>query len=218
MKDLHMNIKKFTFNGFQENTYVLSDKTGNCVIVDPGCYDRYEEDELLKYIQENNLNVLALLNTHAHIDHVLGNQFVLSQFSVPYYLHINDIPILNSVTGYAHLYGFEGYKASPSPTVILQGGETLTFGDMEFKVLHTPGHAPGHVVFYNEKEKVVVNGDVLFKGSFGRTDLPGGSMEILKRTIFDIMFHLPDDTLVLSGHGDNTTIGHEKLTNYIHEF
>ena len=213
-----MNIKKFTFNGFQENTYVLSDKSGNCVIVDPGCYDRYEEDELLKYIQENNLNGLALLNTHAHIDHVLGNQFVLSHFAVPYYLHMNDIPILNSVPNYAHLYGFEGYKPSPTPTVILQGGETLEFGDLVFQVMHTPGHAPGHVVFYNENEKVVVNGDVLFKGSFGRTDLPGGSMEILKQTIFEIMFALPDDTLVLSGHGDDTTIGQEKRTNYIHEF
>jgi hydroxyacylglutathione hydrolase len=213
-----MLIKKFTFNGFQENTYVLSDTKGNCVIVDPGCYDRYEENELIKYIAENKLKVNAVLNTHAHIDHVLGNQFVLSRFPVPFYLHMDDISTLQTIPNYANLYGFDGYKASPAPTVVLKGGENLKFGEIEFKVLHTPGHAPGHVVFYNEKEKVVVNGDVLFKGSFGRVDLPGGSMKVLKKTIFDIMFALPDDTIVLCGHGYDTTIGHEKKTNYINDF
>lgn len=213
-----MQIKKFTFNGFQENTYILSDRASNCVIVDPGCYDRYEEDELVNYITSEKLTVLAVLNTHAHIDHVLGNQFVLSRYPVPHYLHMNDLPTLQSVPTYAHLYGFEGYKISPTPTVILKGGESLTFGEMEFKVLFTPGHAPGHVVFYSEKDKVAVNGDVLFKGSFGRVDLPGGSMDVLKETIFNVMFKLPDDTRVLSGHGDETTIGEEKLTNYIHQF
>ena len=213
-----MLIKKFTFNGFQENTYVLSDSRGICVIVDPGCYDRHEEDELIKYISENNLQVVALLNTHAHIDHVLGNQFVLSRFPVPYYLHVDDVSVLQTVPNYAHMYGFEGYKPSPAPTVILTGGETLIFGEMEFKVLHTPGHCPGHVVYHNEKENVVVNGDVLFKGSFGRVDLPGGSMEVLKKTIFETMFKLPIDTKVLCGHGDDTTIGHEIKTNYINDF
>jgi hydroxyacylglutathione hydrolase len=213
-----MQIKKFTFNGFQENTYVLNDSKGNCVIVDPGCYDRFEENELLEYIQSNNFNVLALLNTHAHIDHVLGNQFITSQFSVPYYLHSDDLSVLQSVTNYAHLYGFDGYKVSPTPTNFLKGGEILTFGEMVFKVIHAPGHAPGHVVFYSEKDKVVINGDVLFRGSFGRVDLPGGSMEILKKTIFEIMFQLPEETVVYCGHGDETTISEEIRTNYIHQF
>lgn len=213
-----MHIQKFTFNGFQENTYILSDDSGNCVIIDPGCYDRIEEKELLAHISERNLKVLALLNTHAHIDHVLGNQFVVNQFQVPYYLHQNDLPTLQSVSTYAHLYGFEGYKVSPEPTHFLKDGEILTFGEMELKVLFTPGHAPGHVVFYSEKDKVVINGDVLFRGSFGRVDLPGGSMEILKKTIFEIMFQLPEDTVVYCGHGDETTIGQEIRTNYIHQF
>jgi hydroxyacylglutathione hydrolase len=217
-KSTNMQIRKFTFNPFQENTYVLSDDKKNAVIVDPGCYEREEELELQSYIEDNNLNVIALLNTHAHVDHVLGNQFVLKNYKVPYYLHQADVPILAAVDNYAAVYGMKNYKVSPEPTMLLKGGETLTFGDMEMKVLHTPGHCPGHVVFYLEKEKLVVNGDVLFKGSFGRTDLPGGSMEILKKTIFDTMFKLPDDTKVLSGHGDDTTIGVEKRTNYIHNF
>lgn len=213
-----MQIQKFTFNPFQENTYVLSDSTGQAIIVDPGCYEREEELELQSYIEENNLKVVALVNTHAHVDHVLGNQFVLEQYHVPYYLHAEDIPILQSVQNYAHLYGMGNYKVSPEPSHILKGGEVLKFGEMEFQVFHTPGHAPGHVVFYSEQEKLVVNGDVLFKGSFGRTDLPGGSMEVLKKTIFEIMFELPEETVVLSGHGDDTTIGVEKKTNYIHNF
>lgn len=213
-----MQIKKFTFNPFQENTYVLSDDNKNAVIVDPGCYEREEEKELKSYIDDNGLTVLALLNTHAHVDHVLGNQFVLDNYNVPFYLHELDIPTLQSVENYAHVYGMANYKVSPEPTRILKGGETLTFGNMEMKVFHTPGHCVGHVVFYLEKEKLVVNGDVLFKGSFGRTDLPGGSMEVLKKTIFDTMFNLPEDTKVLSGHGDDTTIGEEKRTNYIHNF
>lgn len=213
-----MRIEKFTFNPFHENTYVLSDNSGHAIIVDPGCYERQEELELQSYIQVNELKVVALLNTHAHVDHVLGNQFVVNQYQVPFYLHADDIPILHSVENYARLYGMENYKVSPEPTHLLKDGEVLKFGEMEFRVFHTPGHAPGHVVFYSEQENVVVNGDVLFKGSFGRTDLPGGSMEVLKKTIFEILFQLPDNTLVLSGHGDDTTIGIEKKTNYIHNF
>lgn len=213
-----MKIQKFTFNPFQENTYVISDNNRNAVIVDPGCYEREEELELQSYIEDNDLKVIALLNTHAHIDHVLGNQFVIKQYKVPYYLHEADVPILMSIENYAHVYGMSNYKVSPTPTNLLKGGENLIFGEMEMKVFHTPGHCPGHVVFYLEKEKLVVNGDVLFKGSFGRTDLPGGSMEVLKKTIFDIMFELPDNTIVLSGHGDDTSIGVEKRTNYIHNF
>jgi hydroxyacylglutathione hydrolase len=213
-----MQIKKFTFNPFQENTFVLSDDKKNAVIIDPGCYEREEEIELQSYIEDNDLKVIALLNTHAHVDHVLGNQFVLKNYKIPFYLHQADVPILLSVESYAHLYGMGNYKASPEPTNILKGGEMLTFGEMEMKVFHTPGHCPGHVVFYLEKEKVVVNGDVLFKGSFGRTDLPGGSMEVLKKSILDIMFKLPEETTVLSGHGEETTIGDEKKTNYIHNY
>lgn len=213
-----MFIKKFTFNAFQENTYIVYSESGSCVIIDPGCYSSQEESELINFIQENELKPFALLNTHAHIDHVLGNSFVLSQFSIPFYLHDDDIKTLNSVESYAHLYGFEGYKISAQPTHSLLGVENLNFDDIELKVFHTPGHCPGHVVFYSEKDQFVINGDVLFNGSFGRVDLPGGDIEILKKSIFNTMFQLPEATKVYCGHGSETTIGQEKRTNYIHNF
>jgi glyoxylase-like metal-dependent hydrolase (beta-lactamase superfamily II) len=213
-----ISVQKFSFNGFQENTYIVFDQQKNCVVIDPGCYERHEEQELLSFIQDNDLKPLALLNTHAHIDHVLGNQFVLETFSIPFYLHENDLNTLNSVENYAHLYGFGAYKKSPNPTHFPSDGDELVFGSIKFKVNYTPGHAPGHVVFYNEENNFVINGDVLFNGSFGRVDLPGGDLETLKNSIFNVMFKLPDETLVYCGHGSETTIGKEKRSNYILQF
>jgi glyoxylase-like metal-dependent hydrolase (beta-lactamase superfamily II) len=210
---LHIDI--FTFNPFQENTYIISDDQKNCVIIDPGCYEEHEEEALLTFINKRQLKPLALLNTHAHIDHVLGNSFVLDKFKIDHYLHSEDLITLNSVPKYAHLYGFAGYKPSPQPNKILKGGEKLVFGEIELDVFFTPGHAPGHVVFYNAENNFVINGDVLFRGSYGRVDLPGGSMEVLKKTITEIMFHLPEETVVHCGHGPSTAIGIEKRTNYI---
>jgi hydroxyacylglutathione hydrolase len=213
-----MLVKKFTFNGFQENTYIVYTATGNCVIIDPGCFTKEEEEELLNFIIENELNPLALLNTHAHIDHVLGNSFVLSQFKIPFYLHSDDLLTLKSVESYAHVYGFNNYKPSPEPTNFLANNEKLKFEDIEFDVFHTPGHAPGHVVFHSVENGFVINGDVLFKGSFGRVDLPGGDIEILKNSIHELMFKLPSTTVVFCGHGPETTIEDEKQTNYILQF
>ncbi|MBP6091328.1 MAG: MBL fold metallo-hydrolase [Crocinitomicaceae bacterium] len=211
-------IETFTFNGFQENTVVLYDALKNCVIIDPGCYTREEQQALLEFISANDLKPIALLNTHAHIDHVLGNAFVQRTFEIPYYLHKLDLPTLNSVSNYAHLYGFEGYEISPEPTHYLEDQQHLVFGGIELKVLYTPGHAPGHVVFYNEENQFVINGDVLFNGSFGRVDLPGGDITILKESIFNTLFKLPEDTVVYCGHGPTTSIGQEKKTNYIYNF
>jgi hydroxyacylglutathione hydrolase len=213
-----ITVHEFTFNAFEENTYVLSDTHNNAVIIDAGCYTQTEQRELLEFIRAHNLNVKALLGTHAHIDHVLGNSFVLRTFNVDYYLHSADKKTLKSVEQYAHLYGFEAYEPSPDPTVILEGGEELVFGDVKLKVLFTPGHCPGHVVYYNEESRIVINGDVLFNGSFGRVDLPGGDLETLKTSIFETMFQLPEETVVYCGHGPSTTIGKEKRTNYILNF
>jgi len=210
-----VHIEVFTFNPFQENSYVIYDDAKNCVIIDPGCYEREEEQQLLSFIQSNQLMPVALLNTHAHIDHVLGNNFVLENYSIDHYLHQEDIKTLEAVSNYAHLYGFQAYKKSPLPTKILKGGEQLIFGEIKLDVLFTPGHSPGHVVFYNAENNFVINGDVLFRGSYGRVDLPGGSMDVLKKTIVEIMFQLPEDTAVYCGHGPSTSIGVEKRTNYI---
>jgi glyoxylase-like metal-dependent hydrolase (beta-lactamase superfamily II) len=213
-----VTVQVFTFNAFQENTIVIKDSLNNCIIVDPGCYDRNEQQILLNFIKDNNLRPLALLNTHSHIDHILGNSFVKRTFDMPHYMHIDDLLTMRSVESYAHVYGFNGYEPSTEPSHIIQGGEKLTFGEIELQVLHTPGHAPGHVVYYAEKEGFVINGDVLFKGSFGRVDLPGGDLDILKASIFNVMFKLPEDTIVYCGHGEQTTIGAEKKSNYIFNF
>ena len=215
---MSLKIKSFEFNGFQENTFVVSDEEKNGVIIDPGCYSHEEEKMLASYIEQEELTIIALLNTHAHIDHVLGNAYVKEKYKVDYYLHNDDIKTLNSVEQYASLYGFSGYKTSPQPTISLEHASELILGKMRIKVLHTPGHGPGHVVFYFQSEGIVINGDVLFNGSFGRTDLPGGNLEILKTSIFETMFQLPEDTIVYCGHGPSTTIGAEKLNNYIHQF
>lgn len=213
-----LQIQSIQFNAFQENTYIVWDQDKNCVIIDPGCYSRQEQKELLEFITKNKLNPLALLNTHAHIDHVLGNAFVKSSFDLDFYLHPHDLPTLKSVSSYSHLYGFEGYEISPEPTNLLENSQTLNFGSIEIKVYHTPGHSPGHVVFYFTEGEFIVNGDVLFRGSFGRVDLPGGDLETLKQSIFETMFKFSDDTIVYCGHGPETTIGREKQFNYIHQF
>lgn len=215
---MSLKIKSFEFNAFQENTFVVSDTERNAIVIDPGCYSREEEQELAAYIKHEQLNIVALLNTHAHIDHVLGNAFIKDNYGVDYYLHQEDITTLNAVQQYASLYGFEGYRLSPEPDFLMEDQSELVFGSMRIKVLHTPGHCPGHVVFYFESEGIVINGDVLFNGSFGRTDLPGGNLETLKSSIFKTMFTMPDNTLVYCGHGPSTTIKKERLSNYIHQF
>lgn len=215
---MKINVHSFTLNPFQENTYILSDENNNCVIIDPGCYERAEQEEITDFIQENGLTPLALLNTHAHIDHVLGNSFINRTYHLDYYMHEDDLITLRAVDNYAHVYGFQAYETSPEPNYILKGGESLKFGGIVLKVFHTPGHAPGHVVFYNEENNFVINGDVLFNGSFGRVDLPGGNIEILKKSIHEIMFQFPEQTIVYCGHGPETTIGKEKRSNYILNF
>lgn len=210
-----IKVHKLTFNPFQENTYILSDESNEAVIIDPGCYERSEQNELLMYIADNNLVPVKLVNTHCHIDHVLGNYFVAKHFGLELGIHKLDLPTLNSIPNYAHLYGFDGYQQSPEPSYFLADGELLCFGDSSVKVIFGPGHAPGHVAFYSAEDKFVINGDILFRGSFGRVDLPGGNFKVLKETILKTMFALPDNTVVYCGHGDETTIGEEKKSNPI---
>jgi len=215
---MKLNVRKFTFNPFQENSYVVYNELKEAVIIDPGCYERHEQQELLSFINDNGLQVLALLNTHCHIDHVLGNAFVLRNFPVDFYIHPLDLPTMKFLAHSASLYDMSAYEPSPEPTKFLEDKQTITFGSITFEVIFGPGHAPGHVAFYNAANAVILSGDILFKGSFGRTDLPGGSMEVLKKTIHERMFTLPENTVVYSGHGPETTIGAEIKGNYIWQF
>ncbi|UKN01873.1 MBL fold metallo-hydrolase [Paracrocinitomix mangrovi] len=210
-----IKVHKLTFNPFQENTYILSDETNECVIIDPGCYDRSEQVYLKSYIEENGLKPVKLLNTHCHIDHVLGNYFVSKEWDLELGMHEADLVTLHNIPNYAELYGFGGYQISPDPTYYINEGDKVTFGNSTLEVLFGPGHAPGHIAFYSLEDDFIINGDILFQGSFGRTDLPGGNFQILKDTIVNKMFNLPESMTVFTGHGPETKIGYEKMTNPI---
>lgn len=207
-----MTVQSFTFNPFQENTYVIYDETRNAAIVDPGCYDPAEQRQLDQFIIQHNLVVKYLLNTHCHIDHVLGNSHVLEKYKVPFLIHQKEEALLRAVKTYSSNYGFQLYHEA-LPTGYFTEGDKIAFGKTELEVILLPGHSPGHVGFYHRTEKVILSGDVLFEGSIGRTDLPGGDFNTLIDSIHKKLFVLPDDVIVYSGHGNTTTIGEEKSTN-----
>jgi hydroxyacylglutathione hydrolase len=205
-------VQSFEFNPFQENTYVLYDETGEAVIIDPGCYEQEEKKALDQFVETNKLTVKYLLNTHCHIDHVLGNDHVKEKYKVPFLIHEIELPVLKAVKTYSSNYGFVNYH-EVLPDQFLKEGDTVKFGNTQLLVLFLPGHAPGHIGFYCEKEKAIIDGDVLFQHSIGRTDLPGGNFETLINSIHQKLFTLPDDVVVYPGHGDPTTIGEEKISN-----
>lgn len=207
-----LTVQSFTFNPFQENTIVVYDEAGNCFVIDPGCVDSSEQKELSGFIEKNNLKVQALLNTHCHIDHVLGNFFVKEKYKVQLHIHREDERVLKAQKVFAPNYGFFNYQETTADAY-LEENQILKLGNEELKVLFVPGHAPGHVAFYNEKNKIVIGGDVLFYNSIGRTDLPGGNFDTLIESIHTKLFTLPDDVVVYPGHGPETTIGFEKRTN-----
>lgn len=206
------SVKYFTFGPFQENTFVVFDETGECVIIDPGCYSTIEQQELKNFITEKGLKPVHLLNTHCHVDHVAGNAFIHDTYKLLPICHKEDLKVLESQERVSAMYGLP-CDPSPMPEKFIDEGDVISFGNTKLKVIFTPGHAPGHVVFYNAESKFVINGDVLFNGSIGRTDLPYGDFDTLEESIKTKMYTLPDDTVVYCGHGPETTIGQEKRTN-----
>lgn len=209
-----LQVVPFTFNAFSENTYLLIDEaTREAALVDPGMYARTEQDTLSRYVQDNKLTIKYILLTHAHIDHVLGNAFALRQYpGTPLLLHAADWPTLRAVASYAGPYGFAQYEAS-EPTGELVPGQVIELGESCLQVRFAPGHAPGHVVLYDEAGGQVIGGDVLFQGSVGRTDLPGGNHPQLLESIRRELLTLPDATVVYPGHGPATTVGAERRSN-----
>jgi len=207
-----LQIKKFEFNPFEENTYVLYDDTKKCVIIDPGCYEQAEKDELTDFLDSSGLKVELLLNTHCHIDHILGNWFVKTRYNVPFMIHRLDEVVLKAGKVIAPNYGFHQYQ-EVLPDSYLEEGTAVQFGNTELQVIFVPGHAPGHVAFYHAESKTLIGGDVLFYNSIGRTDLPGGNHLTLIASIHNKLFKLPDDVAVYPGHGPKTSIGFEKKTN-----
>lgn len=207
-----ITIQQFTFNPYQENTYVLSDETGECVIIDPGMYDANEQNAFVRRIKELNLKPVLLLNTHCHLDHVFGNKFVFDNWSLKPQFHQGELYVLQAVPGYAPQMGLN-YELSPEPEVFLGETGTVTFGNSMLELIFAPGHSPAHLCFYAKEDGFLIGGDVLFLNSIGRTDLPGGNHEQLLSNIREKLFVLPEAVVVYPGHGAATTIGHEKQNN-----
>ncbi|MDB5021089.1 MAG: fold hydrolase [Pedobacter sp.] len=207
-----INIKKFTFNPYQENTYVLFDETVECVILDPGMYDAAEQNEFVSFIKSAGLKPVLLLNTHCHIDHVLGNKFVFDNWGLKPQFNKGELPVLQSIPGYAPAMGMH-YELSPEPEVYLEESGTVSFGKSSLTLVFAPGHSPAHLCFYSEPDNFLIGGDVLFYNSIGRTDLPGGNHAQLIKSIKENLFILPDECKVFPGHGQSTTIGFEKKNN-----
>ncbi|PRD51879.1 MBL fold metallo-hydrolase [Sphingobacterium gobiense] len=207
-----LNVHSFVFNAFQENTYIVYDDSGSCAIFDPGMSNHEEEAAFTSFITQHNLNPIALYNTHCHIDHVLGNHFVFEKYGLIPQFHEGEVPVLVAVQNMAPMYGFR-YETSPIPELFLEENQTVKIGKYMLELLFIPGHSPAHLCFYSAENRFVIGGDVLFRNSIGRTDLPGGDHQQLLDNIRQKMYTLPDETVVYPGHGPSTTIGFEKETN-----
>jgi glyoxylase-like metal-dependent hydrolase (beta-lactamase superfamily II) len=207
-----IRIKVFVFNPFQENTYVLHDETLECVIIDPGCHNSGEEQELARYIRDENLKPVALINTHPHIDHVLGNNFVYNTYKLRPLIHAAGEVFLKAIAEHGSMFGLE-VEEPVLPEKYLEEGEIFSFGNAELEILYTPGHVDGSVCLANHENRFVITGDVLFNGSIGRTDLPTGDFDLLAQSITQKLYSLPDDFVAYPGHGPATTIGDEKFGN-----
>ncbi|MEJ5316478.1 MAG: MBL fold metallo-hydrolase [Tenuifilum sp.] len=205
-------IKQFVFNPFQENTYVLYQPQGEAIVVDAGCSTESEFQELLDFVNSQNLTVKCLINTHCHIDHILGIDKLKKQFGVKAYAHFDDFPLLQMAPAHAMMFGLY-LETVPAIDETLSHGDLIELNGDSLKVIHTPGHSRGGLCFYAEQERFILTGDTLFNLSIGRTDLAGGNYETLIKSIREQLMVLPDDVIVYPGHGNSTTIGIEKASN-----
>jgi len=206
-------VVRFTFNPFQENTYLVIDQTKQCALFDPGCASAAERDELARYIDAEELQPVRLINTHCHLDHIFGNAFVARRYGLELEIHRQELPVLQGAPASAQLFGIDFREELIEPGRFLAEGQEVVFGHTRLQVLLTPGHSPGSLSFYHAAEGFLISGDVIFQGSIGRTDLPGGDMATLLRSIREKLLPLGDEVVVHSGHGPDTTIGHERRTN-----
>ena len=207
-----ISIQSFTFSPIQENTYVLYDETKQAVIIDPGCYDERERSALAHFIEQKELTPVKLLNTHCHLDHIFGNAFVCEKYKLKPEFNRHDQMVFDAFLPSCQMYNLDG-EVSPPVGNFLDEGDIVTFGNSSLEIFFTPGHSPGSITFYNRDQKFMIAGDVLFYGSIGRTDLPGGDFDTLINSIQSKLFSLSDDYKVYSGHGPVTTIGFEKQNN-----
>ncbi|HRH57797.1 MAG TPA: MBL fold metallo-hydrolase [Chitinophagales bacterium] len=206
------DIAAFCFNPFQENTYIITHPNKECWIIDPGCYTLQEQKILSSFIENNRLQPVKLLNTHCHLDHIYGNKFIADEYNLELGIHEKELPILQRADLAARMFGAK-IPDKCEPGYFIREGEDLVFDDITFNVLFTPGHSPGSICFSNTEEKYAIVGDVLFRGSIGRTDLPGGDYDVLIKSIKTQLLVLNDATEIFNGHGPSTTIGEERKYN-----
>lgn len=207
-----IQIKSFTFNPFQENTYIAYDETLECIIVDPGCYDQNDNTILKSFIEEKGLKPMALVNTHCHLDHLFGNKFVSETYNIKPIMHKADLPLLEYAPLTAEQYDLQ-LEALPEVGHFVEEGDHISFGNSSFEIIFTPGHAPGHICLVNENENILLSADVLFHLSIGRTDLPLGDHSTLLKSIKEKLLILDDKMVVYPGHGQKTSIGFERKNN-----
>lgn len=208
-----IRIESFAFNAFQENMYiVINEDTKECIIFDPGCSNVNENKRLLTFIEKEKLKPVRLVNTHCHIDHVLGNRLIADTFGLVLEAHKGEVPVLQSCSQVSQMYGI-AYTESPAIGKYIEHGDILALGEIELEARLAPGHSPASLCFVDHVSKQVIGGDVLFFGSIGRTDLPGGSYSTLINSIETQLMTLDDDYKVYSGHGPSTTVGHERRSN-----
>ena len=205
-------IQSFTFSPIQENTYVLYNESAQCLVIDPGCYFQEEKEELKVFIDENGLKAVMLLNAHCHLDHVFGNKYIADTFDLSLHIHPLEEKLLEfaPTSGLMYNLPFDNYVGK---LIFLKEGEKIILGEDELEIIFTPGHSPGSICFYCQKQNFIISGDVLFNRSIGRTDLPGGNHQTLLSSIREKIFVLPGETKVYSGHGAVTTVGEEKREN-----
>lgn len=207
-----VSIKIFVFNSFAVNSFVLYDETRECIIIDPGCHAEAEKLQLSAFIDDNKLKPVAMINTHFHVDHILGNHFVCSRYDLKPTGHANGSMFWRTAREFGSVFNLKIDEIAPTGIFVAEG-DLITFGNSEFEVRYTPGHADGSICLINHAQKFVIAGDVLFYGSIGRTDLPTGDFDILMESIRTKLFVLDDDYTVYPGHGPKTTIGYEKRNN-----
>lgn len=208
-----LQVKSFMFNPFQENTYLLFDETGECIIFDPGCHTAAEQQLLKEFISQQQLRPVRLINTHCHIDHIFGNAFVANKYGLALEIHQDELALLEAAAYQGSMWGIN-VEPSPSPGRFLTAADTIVFGNQrQLDILFTPGHSPASLSFLCRAEQLLIAGDVLFRESIGRTDLPGGDYATLINSIRTQLMSLPDEVRVLSGHGPETTIGYERRYN-----
>jgi hydroxyacylglutathione hydrolase len=207
-----LTVKAFSFNPVEENTYVLYNEKKDGCIIDPGCYFENERAGLKTFIEKTELTPVLLLNTHCHLDHVFGNKFVHDTWGLTLHIHQKEKQMLDLAPASGEMWQmpFENYNGE---LIYIKEGEKIKLVDDELEIRFTPGHSPGSICFYSEADGFVIAGDVLFNGSIGRTDLPGGDFDTLINSIQTQLFTLPDDTKVYPGHGPMTTVGFEKMNN-----